>query len=151
MYILTCYAVLLWTTEHLLGCHLFSTCSCIFLILYFFSFSINLCVSTIRFWYPLTLKKSNKNKLFYPLFADFTLFSYCPNTHAHTPYNCVKIHICEMSTGCWIVSYVSVTEQRKIEMVQFITHRSYRKYMAPPKGPHWEDKAGYRQRSADKI
>ena len=106
------------------------------LILYLFSFSINLCVSTIRFWYPLTLKNQNKNKLFYPLLQICLIFLLSlTHTHTHTHLITVlKFTFVKWSTGCWIVSYVSVTEQRKIEIVQFITHRSYRKYMAPPRG-----------------
>ena len=126
--------------------------------LYFFSFSINFCVSTNRFWCPLTLKKSKQKSAILSSFSDLPYFSTVlththRHTHTHTPtlLTVLKVTFVKWSIGCWIMSYVSVTEQRKIEIMQFITHMSCRKYMAPPRVPHWEDKPGYRQRSADKT
>lgn len=41
----------------------------------------------------------------------------------------------------------SLTKDRKgIEIEKFMTHKSWRRYVVHLEGPHWEVKAGYRQR-----
>lgn len=63
---------------------------------------------------------------------DLPYFPLVLNTHAHTHLTlCVKIHICEMEYRMLDSELCFSNRARKIEMVQFITHRSYRSTWHP--------------------